>query len=98
MLMLLRRTCEDSWTEPCSEGQPLASKGRREAGGVVLAGLDDVSRARVNVANPFPMDLLILALLAAGRPTESPATEAPGDRSYLLSPSPRRLEGSFIGD
>ena len=43
MLMLLRRTCDDSWTEPCSglEGQPLASKGRREAGGVVLAGLDD---------------------------------------------------------
>ena len=52
MLMLLRRTCDDSWIEPCSEGQPLASKGRREAGGVVHAGLDDASRARLNVANP----------------------------------------------
>ena len=52
MLMVLRRTCDDSCIEPCSEGQPLASKGRREAGGVILAGLNDVFRVPVNVANP----------------------------------------------
>ena len=52
MLMLLRRTGEDSWIEPCAEAQPCASKGRREAGVVFLACLHDVSSARVNVLNP----------------------------------------------
>ena len=52
MLMMLRRTGEDSWIEPCAEAQPCASKGRREAGVVFLAGLHDVSSARVNVLNP----------------------------------------------
>ena len=53
MLMLLRRTGEDSWIEPCAEAQPCASKGRREAGVVFLACLHDVSRGRVNVLEPI---------------------------------------------
>ena len=52
MLMLLRLTSDDSWIEPCAEAQPLASKGRREAGVVFLACVHDVSSARVNVVNP----------------------------------------------
>ena len=53
MLMLLRLTSDDSWIEPCAEAQPLASKGRREAGVVFLACLHDVSRGRVNVLEPI---------------------------------------------
>ena len=53
MLMLLRLTSEDSWMEPCAEAEPLASKGRREAGVVFLARLHDVSSARVNVLEPI---------------------------------------------
>ena len=50
--MMLRHTGEDSWKEPSAEDQPLASKGRREAGVVFLAGLHDVSSARVRVLLP----------------------------------------------
>ena len=49
---MLRHTGEDSWKEPSAEAQPLASKGRREAGVVFLAGLHDVSSARVRVLLP----------------------------------------------
>jgi len=53
MLMLLRLTSEDSWIEPCAEAQPLASKGRREAGVVFLARLHDVSRPASTFLNPY---------------------------------------------
>ena len=62
MLMLLRLTSDDSWIEPCAEAQPLASKGRREAGVVFLACLHDVSSARVNVLNPRDFTKAICSL------------------------------------